>query len=198
MQEPLLLLDTDIVSRMGRQRPPPGLRSWLLMVGVDRLGISFPVITEMLRGAYLVRDENPEKSAAIRRWVADVLATDFQFPEMCAKVADIYARMTSLPCLKSMWTVQRHEKNNRLGHDLMIASMAIVHNAPIITMNTRDFVRVNEWFPLPGVYQPIESRWYVKPDYFVSLPEFIPDDLSMAGNRLPRICNEDHQVRASM
>jgi len=40
MEEQILLLDTDVVSLMGSRRPPPGLQSWLLEVGLERLAIS--------------------------------------------------------------------------------------------------------------------------------------------------------------
>ncbi|MDQ0420918.1 hypothetical protein J2045_001945 [Peteryoungia aggregata LMG 23059] len=78
--------------------------------------------------------------------------------------------MTSLPCLRDMWTANGTGKKNRLGHDLMISAVSIVHDAPIITANPKDYVRINTWFSLPGVYQPLEERWYVEPDRPVWLP----------------------------
>lgn len=182
MPDQLLLLDTDIVSLAGRQRPPPGLREWLLDVGMERLGICFPVITELMRGVYLLRDRDPERAAAIRSWIARILETDFVVPAMGPEVAEIYARMTSLPCLRHMWTVSRTDKKNRLGHDLMIASVSIVHDAPIVTANPRDYVRISEWFPLSGVYQPLEDRWYVEPDRPVCVPHLhARDDTPISG-----------------
>lgn len=170
MTGPLLLLDTDVVSLMGRRRPPPGLRPWLLSVGLQRLCISFPTITELLRGAHLLTATNPEKAAAISQWVGQVLATDFVRLDMSPGAAAIYAEMTSVPALRSMWTVQRGEKANRLGHDLMIASVAIAHRAVILTANTRDYIRIDERFPLPGVFNPVEGRWHVQPAAQVPLP----------------------------
>lgn len=170
MHDRLLILDTDILSLVGRQRPPPGLRSWLLEVGPERLAICFPVVTELLRGVYLLREKDPQRASEIREWISQIMATDFIVPEMSPEVAEMYARMTSMPCLRHMWTAQRHEKRNRLGHDLMIASVSIIHDAPIITANTRDYVLINEWFPLPGVYHPLEQRWHVLPDREMSMP----------------------------
>lgn len=194
MPQPLFLLDTDIVSLIGRQRPPPGLRSWLIRVGTERLAICFPVYTELLRGAHLLRHRDPERASAIIRWVAKIVATDFQTPAMSFEVADLYARMTSIPALKNMWTTDRSEKRNRLGHDLMIASLSIVHDAPVITANPKDYVRINEWVPLPGVYQPMQSRWYVKPCGYVNLPPFEELEPSVVPAPLPRIHEEEQHV----
>ncbi|WP_037393067.1 MULTISPECIES: type II toxin-antitoxin system VapC family toxin [Sinorhizobium] len=170
MPEPPLLLDTDIVSLMGRRRSPPGLRTWLLRVGIHRLNISYPVITELMRGAHLRQRDDPEKAARIMAWVNDILSTDFPIPPMSPEVAYIYAQMTSVPCLRPLWTVQRGEKATRMGHDLMIAAVAIAHGLPILTGNIRDYVKIHQFFPLPGVYQPMESRWHVPPETEFFLP----------------------------
>jgi len=172
MPQDLLLLDTDIVSLVGRRRPPPGLRPWLLRVGIQRLAISYPTITELMRGAHLKCKDDPEKAARIMAWVSQILDTRFHMPEMTAEVAVIYAHMTCVPGLRHMWTVQRHEKSNRLGHDLMLAAVSIVHRIPIITCNIADFERIDYHFPLPGVFQPMQARWHVRPVSEVLLPPF--------------------------
>lgn len=170
MPEPPLLLDTDIVSLMGRTRPPPGLRAWLLRVGIHRLHISYPVITELMRGAHLKQRDDPQRAARIMAWVNEILNTDFPSPEMNTEVAYVYAQMTSVSCLRPMWTVQRGERATRLGHDLMIAAVSITHGLPILTGNTRDYLKIHQTFPLPGLYHPLESHWYVPPEKEFVLP----------------------------
>jgi hypothetical protein len=93
-----------------------------------------------------------------------------------------------------MWTAQRHEKCNRLGHDLMIASVAIVHDAPIITANTKDYLRINDWFPLPGLYHPLEERWHVEPYNRVSIPPLPAADAQRSGTMLPKIKNDSREL----
>lgn len=170
MTEQLFLMDTNIVSLMGRTLPPPGLRQWLLDVGVRRLALSYPVIAELLRGAHLLERQNPRKSEEIKAWVGRVLATDFPFLDMTTEVAFIYARMTAVPELRHMWTVQRHQKQNRLGHDLMIAAVAIAHKVPILTDNVADFLTIQRIFKLPGLYHPLTSQWHVPALYEARLP----------------------------
>lgn len=161
MTEQLFLMDTNIVSLMGKTQSPPGLRQWLLDVGVRRLALSYPVIAELLRGAHLLERQNPRKSEEIKAWVGRVLATDFPVLEMTTEVAFIYAKMTAVPELRHMWTVQRHQKQNRLGHDLMIAAVAIAHRVPIVTDNVADFLTIQRIFKLPGLYHPLTSQWHV-------------------------------------
>lgn len=187
MPDNVFLLDTDIVSLFGRPRSPPGLRPWLLELGVDRLAISYPTIAELMRGAHIKRKDDPEKAEQIMAWIRQVLATNFRAPVMTAEVAGVYAQMTSVPSLRNMWTVQRSQKSNRLGHDLMIAAVSIIHQLPILTANISDFMRINDQFPLPGLYHPLEGRWRLVPDREILLPQLdksLPDHGSFG---LPRI-----------
>lgn len=185
--EPVLLMDTDIVSLMGRVKAPKGLRPWLLRVGIHRLALCYPVIAELLRGAHLRVKDDPQRALLIANWVDELISMAFPFPEMTADVATVYARMTSVPSLKHMWTVQRDQKNNRLGHDLMISAVAIAHRMPILTANIDDFLEIGEHFPLPGVYHPMKARWFVDPGFEVSLPDFDPNEPDPHEKALPKL-----------
>jgi len=187
--DPILLLDTDIVSLMGRVKPPPGLRPWLLRVGIHRLALCYPVIAELLRGAHLRVKDDPHKALLISNWVDELISMAFPFPEMTADVATVYAGMTSVPALRHMWTVQSGQKSNRLGHDLMISAVAIVHRMPILTANVDDFVEINEHFRLPGVYHPMETQWYLEPGFDVPLPYFDATEPDPHEKSLPKLPN---------
>ncbi|WP_312894091.1 type II toxin-antitoxin system VapC family toxin [Rhizobium laguerreae] len=178
MPDILLLMDTDIVSYMGRKKPPPGLRPWLLKVGIHRLGLSYPVIAELMRGAHLRQLDDPERAARITVWVDRIVAANFPMPEMSHAAATTYARMTSIPALKHLWTIQKRQKSTRLGHDVMIAALAITYQLPILTVNIPDYLKIHEWCPLPGLYHPLEAHWHVAPPFEVALPPFdreLPD-----------------------
>jgi predicted nucleic acid-binding protein len=170
MPDAAFLLDTDIVSLFGRQNAPPGLRPWLLRIGIDRLAISYPTFTELMRGAHIKRKQDPEKAEQIMAWVRRILAASFPAPDMTPEVADVYAHMTAEPSLRNMWTVQREQKSNRLGHDLMLAAVSITHKLPILSANVSDFLRINDSFPLPGLYHPLEGQWRLNPVHQVSMP----------------------------
>ncbi|MCZ7449575.1 type II toxin-antitoxin system VapC family toxin [Agrobacterium rhizogenes] len=185
--DPILLLDTDIVSLMGRVKPPPGLRPWLLRVGIHRLALCYPVIAELLRGAHLRLKDDPQRALLLANWVDELISMAFPFPEMTTAVATVYARMTSVPALRHMWTVQRGQKSNRLGHDLMISAVAIAHRMPILTANVDDFLEINAHFSLPGVYHPMEVHWYVEPGFVVPLPDFDADEPDPHEKSLPKL-----------
>lgn len=187
MSKSLLLMDTDIVSLMGNPNAPPGLRPWLLEVGVHRLALCYPVIAELMRGANLKVRDNPARAIAIANWAKELIATPFHFPEMTADVAMKYAEMTAVPSLKHMWTVHSGQKSNRLGHDLSIAAVSIIHRIPIMSANVHDYLVIDQMFPLPGLYHPVEARWYINPPSPVSLPQFDPDASELDRIALPSL-----------
>lgn len=180
-------MDTDIVSRMGTSDGPPGLRPWLLKVGVHRLALCYPVVAELMRGANLRVRDNPRKALAIANWAKELIATSFHFPAMTVEVAMKYAEMTSVPGLRHMWTVHSTQKSNRLGHDLSIAAVSIIHRLPILSANVDDYLVINQLFPLPGLYHPLEARWFINPPFEVSLPEFDPNASEPDQIALPRL-----------
>lgn len=192
--EPLLLMDTDIVSLMGRRKAPPGLRPWLLRVGVHRLALCYPVITELMRGAHLRVRDNPESALRIADWVNEVVRIGFPFPEMTVEVAAKYAEMTSVPGLRHLWTAQKNQKSNRLGHDLMISAVAIVHRMPILTANVNDFLAIDRLFPLPGVHHPMKALWCVDPLFDVPLPDFDRQALDPHETALPIMPQAPHLI----
>jgi predicted nucleic acid-binding protein len=191
----LLLMDTDIVSLMGNPNGPPGLRPWLLELGVHRLALCYPVIAELMRGANLKIRDNPGKALAIASWAKELIATSFHFPPMTVEVAMKYAEMTAVPGLRHMWTVHSNQKSNRLGHDLSIAAVAIIHRLPIMSANTDDYVAINQLFPLPGLYHPLKARWFIDPPFNVSLPQFDPEAPELNKVTLPSLLRQpDGQV----
>lgn len=197
MADNVFLLDTDIVSLFGRPSAPPGLRPWLLKVGIGRLAISYPTITELMRGAHLLRQADPERAEMIVAWVKRILGIHFPSPKMSAQVAEVYAHMTSVPSLRSMWTVQRQQKSNRMGHDLMIAAVAITYRMPIVTANVQDFQKIHAYFRLPGVYHPMAERWYVEPMGPVTLPQLDRSAAEPSHPLLPTI-GDDRMLKGSV
>lgn len=183
----MLLMDTDIVSFMGNPKAPPGLRPWLLKVGVHQLALCYPVVAELMRGANLKLRDNPGKALAIADWTKALIATPFHFPEMNMAVAMKYAEMTAVPELRHMWTVHSNQKSNRLGHDLSIAAVAIVHRLPIMSGNVEDYLAIHQMFPLPGLYHPLKARWFIEPPFKVALPTFDPGAAEQDVVTLPRL-----------
>lgn len=161
MADPIFLMDTNILSNAGLQRPPPGLRSWMKAMGADSLAISFPAISELRRGAHLASKHDPQKAIRLHNWIDDILSVNFQFAELTPKAADLYAEMTTVGPLRHLYVPSPEQKKEKIGHDLLFAALSITHQMPIASFNVKDFILINTYFPLPGVFHPIESQWYV-------------------------------------
>jgi len=131
--------------------------------------------------------DDPQRALLLPNWVDELISIAFPFPEMTTEVVTIYAGMTSLPSLRHMWTVQHGQKSNRLGHDLMISAVAIVHRMPILTANVNYFLEINEHFRLPGVYHAMKARWFVEPGFEVPLPYFDPTEPDPHEKALPKL-----------
>lgn len=170
MQQDLLLLDTNVLSLTSRQTPPPGLRQWLLDVGLDRLAVCYPVIAEILRGAHLVRKVNERRSGELQTWIEEIRAVDFAMLDMTWEVADIYGLLSSTRTLKHLWVPCPSAKHDGIGHDLMVAAVAIAHETPIITGNTKDFLKIHEVLELPGLFDPLKEIWLLPPERAIDLP----------------------------
>lgn len=183
MAGPIFLLDTNILSNAGLQRPPPGLRAWMKAMGADSLAISFPAIAELRRGAHLALKHDPQKAQRLHNWIDDILSVDFQFAELTAKAANLYAEMTTVGPLRHLCMPSPEQKKDKIGHDLLFAALSITHQMPIASFNVKDFILIDRYFPLPGVFHPVEVQWHVPchavmpgDDYRMtlpSLPEFV-------------------------
>ena len=72
----------------------------------------------------------------------------------------------------------------------MVASVAIAHDAVIMTCNARDFMRVHELFPLPGLFDPLRREWHVRPLHDMRLPPWERGERQVEAS-LPRIGRSD-------
>ncbi|WCA61652.1 type II toxin-antitoxin system VapC family toxin [Agrobacterium tumefaciens] len=185
MADLIFLMDTNILSNAGLQRPPPGLRAWMKAMGADSLAISFPAISELRRGAHLASKHDPQKAIRLHNWIDDILSVNFQFAELTSKGADLYAEMTTVGPLRHLYVPSPEQKKEKIGHDLLFAALSITHQMPIASFNVKDFVLIDRYFPLPGVFHPVETQWYVPCKFMPpvdhegittpSLPEFVSD-----------------------
>nr|WP_245414272.1 hypothetical protein [Mycoplana dimorpha] len=143
--------------------------AWLNDLGTP-VAIPVGAIIEIERGIKNIAEKNPERSKFLREWLNSILASNVRFLGMDLPTAQLYAHMTSLPALRNLWLPSSFAKNPKLGEDLSIAASAIVHKAPIATMNIRHFLQIHEHFKLPGLYNPMDAKWLVRPVWTDSVP----------------------------
>jgi len=124
------LLDTNVVSEWAKQKPDPGVISWLVEADEDRLFLSAITLAELRRG--IERLPAGRRRAQLDEWVRHDLPTRFEGRILAVDVAvaDAWGRL-----------VARRESAGRTLHvmDGFIAAIATVHGLTLVTRNVADF-----------------------------------------------------------
>jgi predicted nucleic acid-binding protein len=158
----VLIFDTDIVSNFRKKKLHPNLLAWFSGVERGSVAVSAFTVFEINVGVELVRRMDPDKAEQIEKWLESfVIAGGFDLLPFDARVGRIYARMFTTPGLASFLLPDRNSKKPKSGADLIVAATAIVHGAAVVTANKNDFLRINEFFPLPALYDPFGMEWAV-------------------------------------
>ncbi|WP_276120181.1 PIN domain-containing protein [Pararhizobium qamdonense] len=156
----MFLIDTNVLSHAQKPKQNPTIREWFSRQ--DSLAIPFPVLLEIQQGIVELGKRQPDRAADLSGWLDTVLASDFVYPTITPAVARVLAEMNCCNALRGLWQTNG-SKEKKPGQDLFIAAIAIIHNLPIATCDVDDFVLINDFFPLPGVYNPAFNMWLVTP-----------------------------------
>ncbi|MFE0014096.1 PIN domain-containing protein [Mesorhizobium sp. NPDC059054] len=159
----MYILDTNIVSEFQRQKPNPQVLSWLAAAPARSLAISFSAVFEVQRGIESLAQRDSCRASELSQWLDELLETDIHYVDADARTARLYAAMTSVPSLSDLWMPRKDSKKQAPGQDLLIAATAIACGAVVVTINVRDFVRIDRHFPLPGLFNPVTSSWIIVP-----------------------------------
>lgn len=159
----MFILDTNVLSQFSYKKPHPQLLSWLTHLP-GSVAIPFGAVIEIQRGIEKLARTDKVRAEALQEWLGSLLESDIPYLGMDASTAQLYGKMTMVPALRDLWTPPAHSKEPKLGQDLTIAAAAIRHGAPIATMNTKDFLRIHEFFHLPGLYDPVKAAWSIEPE----------------------------------
>ena len=125
----MLLLDTNVVSELGKVRPHGAVLAWIASIPADRMYISAMTIGEIQAGVERTRDQDAGKASEIEAWMLRMIATSQVLP-MDLEVARIWAKIM-------------HGKSRSLAEDAWIASTARHFRLTVATRNTRDFEGFN-------------------------------------------------------
>ncbi|WEX11686.1 hypothetical protein [Chelativorans sp. AA-79] len=158
----MYVLDTDVLSQFALKRPNRQIINWLQNTTAG-VAIPFGAVIEIERGISNIAVRDRARSEALRSWLQSLLESDIPFLGMDAAIACLYGRMTSVPPLKRFWVPASNIKKPKLGQDLSIAATAIVHAAPIASLNAKDFLYIHRFFRLPGLFNPQQERWLIPP-----------------------------------
>ena len=124
------VLDTDTLSELSRGNPRISARALEYLADFGRLTITAVTVFERLRGYRVaIRDGKPfeRQMQAFEAFVANCIVLPFD-QEAASVAADI-------------WSAVARRDRQQLG-DLLIASIAMSRQLPLVTRNKRDFERL--------------------------------------------------------
>jgi len=192
-----IILDTCIISNAYLPEPPEWLTEWMRSLPPESVIVPWTTIYETEYGIKYGQRHNPVKSAWVLGWFEEFLETRMIILDMNVRAARILGQMAACPPLRNMFeTPSRTNRKGerikgdkiRIGVDAMVAAMSIAHGIPVASMNTKDFLHINRYFAIPGLYDPRWDRWAIDPPLSWMLSHRANDDdpsieNSPSGNR---------------
>jgi predicted nucleic acid-binding protein len=121
----MYLLDTNVLSELGKLRPHGAVLAWVGSVSTSHLFVSAMTIAEIQSGIERTRQQDSIKAAKIETWLVQMIATS-QVLSMDLEIARIWAKIM-------------HGKSKSLAEDGWIAATAKHRDLTIATRNARDF-----------------------------------------------------------
>jgi predicted nucleic acid-binding protein len=123
------LLDTNVLSEIGKSRPNPGVRSWFADVEDDSLHLSVLVLGEIRHGVERLRTRDPMHASALERWL-ETLEAQFRRRTFAvdAPIAHAWGRINAADLVPAV--------------DGLMAATALVHGLVVVTRDTAPFERV--------------------------------------------------------
>ncbi|MCF1433199.1 type II toxin-antitoxin system VapC family toxin [Agrobacterium vitis] len=159
-----MLLDTSVLSEARRSEPIEEVVDFFRSLPDESIAIPMLSVFELERGARSLMTKDRERGTLYLEWLSELITKDIYFPPMTVEVFRLIARMAAFPPFHSYWRNDGPSKKLRFGCDPAIAAVSIIHGIPIATLDIRDFMRIHEFFPLPGLYDPVHRIWHVKSD----------------------------------
>ncbi|WP_413711846.1 PIN domain-containing protein [Rhizobium sp. Rhizsp82] len=177
------LLDTSVISETSKKYPRPEVIHFL--EDAETLILPLGTLLEMQMGIQKVAVTNPTKAVKLSIWYSELTNGEIEIMPSGPDVADKWAVLAVDPRLHTLTINQYSQGRPRGGQDLHIAAASLASGIPIATFNVRDFVLINEHYPLPGIYDPATGIWHAKAD--LERTEITPPQLGPANsNHEPR------------
>ncbi|WP_246796890.1 type II toxin-antitoxin system VapC family toxin [Rhizobium leguminosarum] len=153
------LLDTCVISETALPRPRESVISFLEMA--DNYFIPAGALMEIQMGITKVCAINPIKAVKLSQWYHDLVRAGIPVVETDREISETWGVLAADPRLQK-FSPNGSRTRARGGQDLHIAAASLVRRLPVATMNISDFMLINECYPLPGIYDPLASRWHAR------------------------------------
>jgi len=121
----LFLLDTNVISETGKNKPHGAVLAWIAGVAPESLFISAMTVGEIQAGAELTREQDDVRADAIEAWLREMVSKT----QVIAMDTEIAIR----------WAKLMRGRSRSLAEDSWIAATALHHNFIVVTRNVRDF-----------------------------------------------------------
>ena len=159
------LLDTCVISETTKKRPNENVITFLETA--ENFYLPAGALIELLTGITQVCAVDPIKAVRLSNWYHQLMRQDLPIVETGRDVIEILGVLAADPRLRNLWEPRRDGAGRvigkpRGGQDVHIAAAALARRLPIATMNTRDFLAIDELYPLPGIYNPQTKIWHRK------------------------------------
>jgi predicted nucleic acid-binding protein len=158
----VFLLDTCVLRELRKRRPNAAVVSFIDETKLFYIpgGALVELQADMARADAI----DPDRAAARREWYLRIIRSRIPVKHTTVMMMEVWATLDVDPRLQSLKLHVKHDKLSRAGHDIHIAATALVSQLPIATMEVEAFAIINEYFPLPSIYDPIERRWHSRPE----------------------------------
>lgn len=122
------LIDTNIISEIRKgERCDPNVSAWYASIADEELFLSTLVLGEIRKGVELARSRDPDKAAALERWLGQVeSAFDGRVLGIDNAVCDQWGRMCAIRPIPVI--------------DGLLAATAVTNDLTLVTRNDRDIV----------------------------------------------------------
>lgn len=125
------LLDTNVLSELGKSRPSLNVATWIRGVSEDDLRISVLVLGQLRHRVDHLRRRDPQQADGLDRWL-DLVKRDYadRLVPVTEEVAEEWGRLTAIGALSS--------DDNADG---LMAATALVYDWTLVTRNTKHVER---------------------------------------------------------
>lgn len=154
------LLDTCVLSESSRSRPHPLVTDFFN--SAENLIIPVAALMELQMGIMKVCETSPLKAVRLSNWYQRLTSGEIPIAQTDRHVCEVWGTLAADPRLRHFVIPRPETKRLRAGQDLHIAAAALVHRAAIATFNVKDFLLIDSYYPLPGIYNPMEGIWHAR------------------------------------
>lgn len=154
------LLDTCVLSETSRRNPHPAVVRFIETA--ENLMLPVAVVMEFQMGITEISYKDPVRAVRLAAWYQRLAASGLPVIDTNTEVAEVWGVLAADPRLKNLFVANARAQRPRAGQDLHIAAVALVHRIAIATMNVKDFTLIDRFYPLPGIYNPMEEKWHAR------------------------------------